>query len=731
MAQTENVDPANGAEINFSNPVPESAVSKASVSLFKGNDVFSDYDIVKVTDKKYKIVFTAAPDYGADYTVRFSDSFKDIYEQAIALPLSFSLSASGVIFKQGGAVAAELQSGGLEASVHFPESHESAAAIAVLCKGTPENYIVAGIGAYQGSQKDITLNLSVPAGTGYFARVYLLDSLSGLRLTDGVYNLWASYEKTALTAEGSPSGLTVQSAYSVDTETATVQARLAGGSDDVFILILKPGNQLTGVTAENIAEKVYFAGHLASGGMAAVEMEGGEYGVYPVFAQAVNGGSAYDSFSYTTIQGIADAVAAVNAAKTVSGMEDALREFSLELKLSDYEAVKAAVNAKMIAAVTESPFSGREALASKFYETVGLAHVNAAGSGIAEIIERFGSVIGIDALPADIMADYTARTAEAARIFKLNIPSGGFSTVEVFLQALKEAAGLAVINGIEVRSEMTDVLNRYKTVLGLDMNGYETAGALEVNRGMLGKGFTTVKGAADALRAAIKDAADANRPPPSSKTSGGGGGGSSGTYTVPPTQQLPTLSEVELPNQAGKPSFTDIDNVSWAWEAISGLAEKGVISGRSEENFSPDDFITREEFVKMLTLAFGLYNENAETDFADVPASAWYYRYVASAAEVAGGIGGGLFGTGRFVTRQEAVTLLYRALKSEAAGETPSYTDSGEISEYARDAVAVLSELGIVGGMGDGRFAPLENCTRAQAAKLLYACLGVHSLSNQ
>ena len=48
------------------------------------------------------------------------------------------------------------------------------------------------------------------------------------------------------------------------------------------------------------------------------------------------------------------------------------------------------------------------------------------------------------------------------------------------------------------------------------------------------------------------------------------------------------------------------------------------------------------------------------------------------------------------------------------------FADENEISDYARNSIAILCGLKVMNGMGDGRFAPKETATRAQAAKVIY-----------
>ena len=49
------------------------------------------------------------------------------------------------------------------------------------------------------------------------------------------------------------------------------------------------------------------------------------------------------------------------------------------------------------------------------------------------------------------------------------------------------------------------------------------------------------------------------------------------------------------------------------------------------------------------------------------------------------------------------------------------FEDVSMIDSYAADSVAAMQQAGIINGMGDGRFAPQANATRAEAAKMIDA----------
>ena len=210
----------------------------------------------------------------------------------------------------------------------------------------------------------------------------------------------------------------------------------------------------------------------------------------------------------------------------------------------------------------------------------------------------------------------------------------------------------------------------------------------------------------------------------SSQPSGGSrpGGGSSvsgGSVIGVGTTSTP---QIELPTFEDD-SFSDLDNALWAKPAIEYLKDKGIVAGVTKNTFAPQNTVKREEFIKMLVLAAGKYNANAKCTFADVSADNWSYSYIASAvgSGLVTGISETEFGLGMEITRQDACVLLYRVLKDQATSTNPKdFTDKAEISDYAAEAVNAMSSMGLVNGMEDGSFKPLNVMTRAEAAKLLY-----------
>ena len=175
------------------------------------------------------------------------------------------------------------------------------------------------------------------------------------------------------------------------------------------------------------------------------------------------------------------------------------------------------------------------------------------------------------------------------------------------------------------------------------------------------------------------------------------------------------------PAYAAGGSFPDVPPDIWYAEAVDYCLEHGLMSG-ADGLFRPSDTMTRAMLAQVLYSSSGSPAPQGAGAFSDVPEEAWY----ASAAQWAFETGL-MTGTeaGRFqgeapVTREQMAFVLWRYAGAEAAsGGVDRFTDEEAVASYAREAVAWATAGGIVSGVPDGRFAPQENVTRAQAAVML------------
>ena len=110
--------------------------------------------------------------------------------------------------------------------------------------------------------------------------------------------------------------------------------------------------------------------------------------------------------------------------------------------------------------------------------------------------------------------------------------------------------------------------------------------------------------------------------------------------------------------------FTDVPETAWYNNAISTLANMGILSGDPDGSFRPDDSITRAEFTKIAVSFFEVTGDYVDGTYSDVPANAWYADFIDAAVDL-GLIEGYPDGTIRpqaSITRAEACTIVNRTL---------------------------------------------------------------------
>ena len=174
-------------------------------------------------------------------------------------------------------------------------------------------------------------------------------------------------------------------------------------------------------------------------------------------------------------------------------------------------------------------------------------------------------------------------------------------------------------------------------------------------------------------------------------------------------------------------TFGDLAGFAWAQKAVEALASKGVTTGTSSDTFSPEQKVSRADYIVMLVKALGL-SANAGDRFQDVT-TADYYSEAVGIAKTLGIIEGSdaqHFNPKAPITREDLMVITARALqhvhRMDVGSETSSldaFSDQTNVSSYAKAAIAMLLKSGLVQGNGKG-IAPKAHTTRAEAAVILY-----------
>jgi len=159
----------------------------------------------------------------------------------------------------------------------------------------------------------------------------------------------------------------------------------------------------------------------------------------------------------------------------------------------------------------------------------------------------------------------------------------------------------------------------------------------------------------------------------------------------------------------------------WAEETIEKWStEYSVLGGYGDGTFRPDHTITRGAFAGILCRFLGYWKEAPADTFSDTTGSRWESDILKlNAAGVYLG-NDGLAQIGNSISRQQAMTMICRALQiPESEGEVP-YADAGDVAGYARKHLAALTERGCITDVGeDNRFRPTDPITRAEVVNLL------------
>lgn len=333
--------------------------------------------------------------------------------------------------------------------------------------------------------------------------------------------------------------------------------------------------------------------------------------------------------------------------------------------------------------------------------------------------------------------------SEAWKTFKENIPLFFFdSNIKAILRNFDEERGLRYITklkGLDINDtyDFTKIASKYAPTIEISMlsnwsgvkdilkNSWKTleissalyeqytklSSTYEVDLTIAGKDLTP-----DVLKSTFEKAVeDAYKDDGGSSDGGFSGGGSSGGGGSYAPISIPQADEK-------KSSFDDVAANHWAINEIEKLTQMGIIKGRGERKFAPEEFVTRAEFVKLVVSAFGVIDNNAKADYTDVDKQSWMYPYIAAATDmkIVFGYDGGCFEPDKIITREEMAVMLYRAIGAKLTSSAEKeIIDGASISDWSIKEVQALYNSQIVSGDEKGYFHPQENATRAQSAKIV------------
>jgi len=140
-----------------------------------------------------------------------------------------------------------------------------------------------------------------------------------------------------------------------------------------------------------------------------------------------------------------------------------------------------------------------------------------------------------------------------------------------------------------------------------------------------------------------------------------------------------TTLAVSTPTSVADVEFRDLSTDHVYYAEIIDLADRGIVGGFTDGSFQPDDWITRQQFAKMIVLAAGYpVSEQDVCAFTDVedsgPGSLYPDNYVAVCADrgITTGKSETEFAPQDHVTRAQLITMVARA--ADLPEPPPDYT---------------------------------------------------------
>lgn len=343
---------------------------------------------------------------------------------------------------------------------------------------------------------------------------------------------------------------------------------------------------------------------------------------------------------------------------------------------------------------------------------------------IADVFAEDNSLTGID---DSLIKDWYTKeyvTDDLKKNFNERISGKNFANYADYSEKMVDAFILATVQYPNGSGNVEDIVKAFADRIGVNTSKAKSSTWTK----LAGENYSNLDG--------LKDGFNSNVSTSSSSSSSGGSGsrpGSSGGSSNKGINSIVGGIPVAMDKSNEKlpaASFSDIDSVEWAKDAILYLAENEIISGYGDGTFAPNANVRREEFTKIVVAAFAEDAEEADISFKDVADDAWYATYVKKAfgAKIVNGVSEDMFGTGLPITRQDLCVMVYNAAVGTGKIieiDTPQelFADDDSIAEYAKKAVYALRANGIVSGLTEDEFAPSENATRAQAARIIYSVL--------
>ncbi len=177
--------------------------------------------------------------------------------------------------------------------------------------------------------------------------------------------------------------------------------------------------------------------------------------------------------------------------------------------------------------------------------------------------------------------------------------------------------------------------------------------------------------------------------------------------------------------------YADTSVDGWYYAYVSGVYERGIMTGLNETTFGPADPLARAQFATILYRMNDKPPVEYKAVFPDVPKGEWFTNAILWAAEtqvVKGYDSTGLFGPADYINREQMAVMMYRYVNykgyaSEQPADISGYQDADKVNTFAQEAMKWAVGNGIISGKenedGTVRLDPQGSANRAECATII------------
>ena len=157
----------------------------------------------------------------------------------------------------------------------------------------------------------------------------------------------------------------------------------------------------------------------------------------------------------------------------------------------------------------------------------------------------------------------------------------------------------------------------------------------------------------------------------------------------------------------GHHPFTDVPDDHWASYGVQYVYDNGLMNGTSSTTFSPDSKFSRAMFVTILGRMEGVDPADYRgTPFSDVNGVAWAKPYIQWASEmgIVNGVGGGKFAPNDPITREQYCTIVVRYMDNtgkDFLGDPQIIPTYPDVDDISTYAVTAFIEMASYGLIDD------------------------------